>query len=73
MKFKHLIDELTIDLCSFRNFINMEDIRRKCNPIVDLSIFIYDKNILNKVVIIGNFVLFLFCNNGKEKEREKIW
>ena len=70
MKYKHLNDELTIDLYSFRNFINMKDIRRKCNPIVDLSIFIYDKNILNSV---GNFVLFLFCNNGKEKEREKIW
>ena len=50
----------------------MKDIRRKCNLIVYLLKFISNKNILNRVVIIGNFVLFLFCNNGKEKEREKI-
>ena len=49
----------------------MEDIRRKCNLIVDLLKFISNKNILNRVVIIGNFVLFLFCDNEREKEREK--
>ena len=39
---------------------------------VDLSKFVSNKKILNKVVVIGNFVLFLFCDNGREKEREKI-
>ena len=50
----------------------MEDIRRKYNLIVDLLKFISNKNILNRVVIIGNCVLFLFCDNEREKEREKI-
>ena len=68
-----MIDELNIDLFFFyRNFINMEDIRRKYNLIVDLLKFISNKNILNRVVIIGNCVLFLFCDNEREKEREKI-
>ena len=66
-----MIDELTIDFFIYRNFINMEDIRRKCNLIVDLLKFISNKNILNRVVIIDNFVLFLFCDNEREKEREK--
>ena len=67
-----MIDELTIDFFIYRNFINMEDIRRKCNLIVDLLKFISNKNILNRVVIIGNCILFLFCDNEREKEREKI-
>ena len=70
-----MIDELIIDIffLFYRNFINMEDIRRKYNLIVDLLKFISNKNILNRVVIIGNCVLFLFCDNEREKEREKIW
>ena len=31
----------------------MEDIRRKCNPIVDLSKFTSDKMMLSKVVVLG--------------------
>ena len=50
----------------------MEDIRRKYKIMVDLSKFISNKKILNRVVVIGNFVLFLFCDNGREKERAKI-
>ena len=72
MKFKHLINEITIDLYSFGNFVSIEDIRRMCNPVVDLSKFVSNKKILNKVVVIGNFFPFLFCDNGREKEREKI-
>ena len=70
MKFKHLINEITIDLYSFGNFVSIEDIRRMCNPVVDLSKFVSNKKILNKVVVIGNFVFFLFCDNGREKERK---
>ena len=36
-KFKDLIDDITNDLWSFLNFANMEDIRKKCNSIVNLS------------------------------------
>ena len=31
----------------------MENIRRICNPMVDLSKFTFNKNILNKVVALG--------------------
>ena len=72
MKFKYLINEITINLYSFRNFLSIEDTRRMYNPKVDLSKFVFNKKILNKVIVIGNFVLFLFCDNGREKERENI-
>ena len=40
----------------------MEDIRRKCNPIVDLLKFTFNKKILSKVITwaITNFVTKLF-------------
>ena len=50
-KFKYLIDDIVIDLRSSRNFVNMKDIRRKCNPIMDLSKFTSNKNILSRVVV----------------------
>ena len=71
MKFKHLINEITIDLYSFGNFVSIEDIRRMCNPVVDLSKFVSNKKILNKVVVIGNFVFSYFVIMGGKK-REKI-
>ena len=37
----------------------MEDIRRKCNLMIDLSKFTYDKKILNKIVVLG---YNLVCN-----------
>ena len=39
MKFKQFIDDIIIDFQFSRNFVSMEDIRRKCNPIVDLLEF----------------------------------
>ena len=36
-KFKNLIDGIAIDFLSSWKFSNMEDIRRKCNLIVNLS------------------------------------
>ena len=50
LKFKHLIDNMVIDLWSFENFVSMEDIRRKYNPIVDLLKFIFNKKILSEIV-----------------------
>ena len=45
----------------------MEDIRRRCNPMVDLLKFIYNKNILSKIITLGynNFVAKLcpYSNN----------
>ena len=43
-KFKHVIDDIIIDLWSFWNFTSMENIIRTCNPIVRFSKFIYNKN-----------------------------
>ena len=50
LKFKHLIDGITINLSYFRNFVNMNIIRRKYNPIVDFLEFTSNKKILNGVV-----------------------
>ena len=47
-----MIDDVTIDIWSSENFASMENIRRKCNPMVDLSKFTSNKKILNEVVIL---------------------
>ena len=44
------LDEITIDLWFYWIFVSMEDIRRKCNPMVDLSKFTSNKKILSKFV-----------------------
>ena len=51
LKFKHLIDKITIDFWSFEKFASIEDIRRKYNLIMDLLKLISNKNILSKVII----------------------
>ena len=53
-KFKYLIDDIANDFLSFESFVSMENIRRKCNQIVDLSKFIYNKMILNEIVTLGS-------------------
>ena len=45
LQFKQLIDDIVNNLWSFRNFASMENITRKCNPIVDLSVFAFNKKI----------------------------
>ena len=52
-KFKHLIDDITIDLWYTWNFVSVEDIIRKCNYSVDLLKIKYNKKILNGVVALG--------------------
>ena len=49
-----MIDDKAIDLWTFRNFASMENIRRKSIPIEDLLKFIFNKKILNKVVVLDN-------------------
>ena len=49
LKFKYLIDDIVIDLRFSRNFVNMQDIRRKCNLMMNLSKFTSNKNILSRV------------------------
>ena len=42
-KFKHLIDDLTINIWFSRSFVSMKDIRKKCNLIIDFSKFMFNK------------------------------
>ena len=49
LQFKQFLVNIAIVFNS-RNFTNIGDIKRKCNPMVDLSKFISDKKILGKVV-----------------------
>ena len=46
-KFKNFIDDITVDLQFFRNFASMEYIRRRCNLMVNLSKFTFNKKILS--------------------------
>ena len=50
MQFKQFIDDIAIDIYFFRNFASIEDIRRRCNPMVDLSKFTFNKKILSNAV-----------------------
>ena len=43
LKFKHLIDDITINFLFLRNFASMDDMRSKYNLIVDLSKFRFNK------------------------------
>ena len=54
LKFKHLIDNITIDLLFFWNFASMEDIIRTCN-----LIFRFTKFTSNKMIF-TEFERFLF-------------
>ena len=37
LKYKNLFDDIAIHFLSFWNFANVEDIKRKCNSMVNLS------------------------------------
>ena len=49
-KFKYLIDNIVTNLWFSWNFAIMEDIRRKCNPNLNLSKFTSNEIILSGVV-----------------------
>ena len=53
LKFKHLVDNIVIDLRFSRNFTSMEVIRRECYLIVDLLKFSSNKKILSGVVVLS--------------------
>ena len=50
MQFKQFVNNIAINLKFSRIFASMKDIRRKCNPIVNLSKFTFNKKILITVV-----------------------
>ena len=70
LKFKYLIDKIVINTWFSGNFVIIDDIKKKCNPIVDLSKFISNKKILSEVVdlamikfLLSNFILFLVSDD----------
>ena len=48
-----MINDIGIDLYYFGNLANIEDIRRKWISIVNLLKFIFNKNILNELVVLS--------------------
>ena len=50
MKFKHLINDIVIDLWSSENFTSIKDIKIKCNLMMDFLKFTSNKKILSRVV-----------------------
>ena len=53
LKCKYFIDNITINLWFFGNFASKEDMKRKCNPMMDLLKFLSNKKILSGVVVIS--------------------
>ena len=54
LKFENLNDDIGIDFWYFRNFASMNDIKIKCNILVDLSKFTSNKKkkVLSEVITI---------------------
>ena len=61
-KFKHLIDDITINIWFYWYFVNIEDIRRKRDPIVDLSKFTF-----NKKKILSRVATLMYNHFGEEE------
>ena len=53
LKFKLLIDKITIDLWFTQNFTSTKEIKRKYNLMINLLKFTFYKNILSGIVIIN--------------------
>ena len=51
LQYKHLLMTWLLIFNFFRNFVNMENIRRRYDPTVNLSKFTSNKKILSKVVV----------------------
>ena len=51
LKFKHFIDNITINFWSFWIFASLKEIQRKYNLKVDLSKFTYNTKILSWVIV----------------------
>ena len=56
----HILHAINTHVLKFsRNFVSIEDIRRRCNSMVDLSKFTSNKKIMSKAVILN---YNQFCN-----------
>ena len=73
MKLKYLIENIVIDFWSSKNFANIENMKRKYNPNVDLSKFASNKKILSGIVglnyyqvcckIFSNICIYIYIIN----------
>ena len=63
LKFKYLINNISIDFCSSENFASMKDIRRKCNLMRDLSKLMFSKKILSSLRLQPSFLPNFVINN----------
>ena len=81
LKFKYLINNIVINLWSSAKFVNMENIKRKYNLMVDLLKFTSNK-ILNRVVILNynqvccqtlSSFIYLLLGNHQKNEGNQIW
>ena len=61
-KFKYLIDDITINIWFYWYLVNIEDIRRKRDPIVDLSKFTF-----NKKKILSRVATLMYNHFGEEE------
>ena len=51
------LDDKVINLGSFGNFVDLKDIKRKYNSMMNLSKFTSNKKILNEIVALYSYVL----------------
>ena len=59
-KFKHFINDIVIDLWFYLYFASMEDIRRKCNPMIDLSKFTFNNKIYIYIYILNGVITLIY-------------
>ena len=67
------MDYIAIDIWSYENFASMEDVRRKCYPMVDLSKFTSNKMILRRVVVIdyNQVCIVKLCSTMQSSQANK--
>ena len=52
-----MIGDIAIDIWFFGNFASIDDIKRKCNQMVDLFKFSSNKKILSRVVVLDYIII----------------
>ena len=61
------LDDKVINLGSFGNFVDLKDIKRKYNSMINLSKFISNKKILNEIIALCSCVLKILSILNKIK------
>ena len=61
------LNDKVINLGSFGNFVDLKDIKRKYNSMINLSKFTSNKKILNEIVVLCSCVLKILSILKKKK------